>query len=83
MKARVYTGQTTDFRPKFLTKWSQKLLWNEILEQIQAKYSVKTHENVESIELFVFSGAELQEFIQKIEKQVYNSIACAKTKGSC
>lgn len=33
--------------------------------------------------MHVFTDEELQVFIQKIEKQVYNSIACAKIKGSC
>ena len=35
------------------------------------------------ITLHIFSEDELVRFVQKIEKRVYNNIACVKTKGNC
>lgn len=83
MESRIYVSQTTNYRPKILKKLAQKVLWNEFFTKIETKFKVKQDKNVEFIELFVFSNEELQEFIEKVEKRVYNNIACAKTKGSC
>ncbi len=83
MDSRIYVSQTVDYRPKILKKLSQKALWNEFFDLLQGRFSIKTEKNVEFIELFVFSQEELQEFIEKVEKRVYNNIACAKTKGNC
>lgn len=69
--------------PKWLKSLSILNLKQEVLAQILGKIEVKTNGIVDSASIHVFTDEELQEFIQKIEKRVYNNIACAKTKGSC
>jgi hypothetical protein len=69
--------------PKWLKSLANYNLKSELLEEIRPKLEVKTDGIRIWASIHVFTDEELQVFIQKIEKQVYNSIACAKIKGSC
>lgn len=69
--------------PKWLKSLAKHNLKSELLEEIRPKLDVKTDGIRIWTSIHVFTDEELQVFIQKIEKQVYNSIACAKIKGGC
>lgn len=46
---------------------------------------VTTHKNKDldiEVELFLFTRDELEAFIQKVKKQVYNELASSKVKGN-
>ena len=69
--------------PKWLKSLSIFNLKSDVLAKIRPRIEVNTNGIVDSASIHVFTDKELQDFIQKIEKRVYNNIACAKTKGSC
>lgn len=83
MKSAISKVKLASNGPKWLKSLANYNLKSDILEEIRPKIQVKTDGIRNFASIHVFTEEELQQFIQKIEKQVYNSIACAKTKGSC
>lgn len=83
MKSLISKAKFCVFGFKWLESLAKYNLKSSILEEIRPKLEVKTDGIRIWASIHVFTDEELQVFIQKIEKQVYNSIACAKIKGSC
>ena len=83
MKSLISKTKFCVVGPKWLKYIHIFYLKQDVLDQIRGKIEVKTNGIVDFASIHVFTEQELQEFIQNVEKRVYNNIACAKTKGNC